>query len=288
MPAPYRSILMLAAMLPAAVLLVSPAASMAGTPPQATAEAAANAPAARTPPLKVAAGDVFVQHDDSGAWHPIEILLVDTMADGTPFVHVRVFNDARTRPDLATAKALGVRTAHAQVLASMFEKGWERIGHAPPTKTELAPLLADLKFADFPKYLKLTGENPDLLAKAASEHYDRAVALSDQGHRDEAIAEYSRAINTFPLFFEAFDNRGWLFLDAGRPKDALADFDSSLAVNPEGDGALLGKAECLLKLGQPAQAEKLFGEGVKRFPKLKERFEQGLEEVRKAQAGGGK
>ena len=249
---------------------------------------AAPAPAKAAAPhaLKVVAGDVIVQHDPGGAWHPIKILQIDTLPDRSLVAHCIIYNDARTQPDAASVSALSVRSAHSPIMAASFATGWERVGNKAPTKAELAGFIEFLKFTDFPRYLKLTGEDPERIAKDANVHYQHAIELTDKGDRNGALAEYSKAIEIFPLFNEAIDNRGFLLMDMGRYQDALADFQDSLTVDPDGDQALLAEGECLLKLGKTAEAEKIFQSGAKRFPKQRAAFEKSMEQARAARKPG--
>ena len=142
------------------------------------------------------------------------------------------------------------------------------------TNDELLGFIQYLKHTDFQAYVSVTGQDPQKIARTANEHYLRANELAEQAKRLEAIAEYGHAIDLFPLFFEAIDNRAFTYMEFGKYQEALADFELSLLVNSGGMAAFFSKGECLLRLGQFAAAEEIFSEGVKHFPEHRANFEK--------------
>jgi tetratricopeptide (TPR) repeat protein len=171
-------------------------------------------------------------------------------------------------------------------LASSFGSGWERIANQPVSKEELVGFVEYLKLTDFPRYVSFTGQDSKQIVRKANEHYKRAYSLGEQGKRVEAIAEYSHAIDLFPLFYEAIDNRAFTYMELGKYKEALADFELSLRVNPNGMAAFFSKGECLLRLGQASAAEAIFSEGVTRFPEQRATFKKYLDLARSTRKGG--
>lgn len=232
--------------------------------------------------LKVAPGDVITQQDRSGSWHVIKILQVDSSPDGSLTAHCLSYNSSESKPTTASLATLGVRVWHAPIAASSFGNGWERIAGQAVSKDELVGFVEYLKLTDFPRYVAFTGQDSDQIVRKAIEHYKRAYHLGDRGQKAEAIAEYSQAVDLFPHFFEALDNRAFTLMELGKYKEALVDFEQSLRVNPSGVAAFFSKGECLLRLGQPAQAEAIFKEGVTRFPDNRANFEKYLQLARAA------
>jgi tetratricopeptide (TPR) repeat protein len=235
--------------------------------------------------LRVKPGDLIVQQANEG-WAAIKILAVDTWPDGTSAAHCLTYIPTPGKPTVETLKSAKVRVWHAPINAGSFSKGWELIGNQAPSKDELVGFVEYLKLTDFPRYISFTGQDSKEIVRKANEHYKRAYALGDQGRRKEAIAAYSEAIDLFPLFYEALDNRAFTYMELGRFEDALRDFEQSLRVNPGGMAAFFSKGECLMKLRQFKAAESVFQEGVTRFPEKRAMFQQFLDRVRALQRNG--
>lgn len=235
--------------------------------------------------LSVKPGDVIVKKDEGG-WKAIKILAVDPWPDGSAAAHCLMYKSSATKPTMAFLRTAAVLAWHAPIDTGSFKQGWERIGNQAPSKEELVGFVEYLKLTDFPRYIAFTGQDSKEIVRKANEHYKRAYALGDQGKRVEAIAEYSQAIDLFPLFYEAIDNRAFTYMELGKLKEALADFEQSLRVNPNGMAAFFSKGECLMKLGDFKGAEKIFHEGLSRFPEQQATFTEFLEKVRVLQKNG--
>lgn len=237
-------------------------------------------------PLQVHPGDIIVQRKENGTWATIKILQVDAFSDGTSTAHCMSYAPAHSKPTAASVLKLEVQIWHAPILASSFGDGWECIANQPVPNAELAGFVEYLKLTDFPRYVCFTGRDLEEIVRAANEHYNRGHSLGEQGKQVEAIAEYSRAIEMFPLFYEAIDNRASAFMELGDYAEALADFEQSLRVNANGMAALFSKGECLLRLGRASAAEAIFSEGLTRFPEQSTMFKKYLEFARSMQRGG--
>src|SRR5262245_17527665 len=235
--------------------------------------------------LKVIPGDIIAQQDGP-IWRIVKVLEVDPFPDGTLTAHCLTYNDSTTQPTAASVCALGIRVWHAPILTSSFGTGWDRISNQPVSKAELVGFTEYLKLTDFPRYISVTGQDANEIVRKANEHYSRASHLAERGQRSEAIEEYTRAIDRFPVFYEAIDNRGFTYMELGKYKDALVDFESSLRVNPNGMAAFFSRGECLLRLGQFGQAEAIFQQGLTRFPEQRTTFERFLQLARSKRAAG--
>ncbi|NRR33976.1 tetratricopeptide repeat protein [Oxalobacteraceae bacterium] len=232
--------------------------------------------------LVVSPGDIIVQQDKRG-WSAIKILAIDPWPDGTSTAQCLTYRSVSTKPTTDSLKQAAVLVWHAPIAAGSFSEGWERIGNLAPTKDELVGFFEYLKLTDFPRYLTTTAQDPKALVHKANEHYRRAIALGDQGNRGEAVAEYTQAIDIFPLFYEAIDNRAFTYMELGKIREALADFEQSLRVNPNGMAAYFSRGECLMKLGDLRDAETIFRDGQSRFPEHRDMFAKFLEQVRTLQ-----
>lgn len=230
--------------------------------------------------LEVSAGDVITQKQDDGSWATILILLVDTWPNGSKAAHCRTFENSASKPDMKAVSRLAIRVGHAPIDAASFAD-WERVGNRAVRDADLDGFKVYLKYTDFPRYLEFTGQDPDKIVSAANAHYKRGYALSDEGKRREAIAEYDKAVELFPLFYEAIDNRAFLHMELGDYRTALAGFEESLRVEPNGEAAFFSRAECHLRLGEFDQAASQFTEGAKKFPANRAQFDRFADMARK-------
>jgi tetratricopeptide (TPR) repeat protein len=75
-----------------------------------------------------------------------------------------------------------------------------------------------------------------------------------RGHLEDALVAYGEAARIAPDRSLPRTSIGGVCLELGRPQDALAEFDAALLVGPGDEGALLGRAEALIRTGRPALA----------------------------------
>jgi len=225
--------------------------------------------------LELLAGDVIVQKREDG-WSAVKILAVDPWPDGSAAAHCLMYRPIAHKPTMTSLKQAEVFAWHAPIDAANFTTGWERVGNQAPTEDEFEGFVTYLKLTDFSRYLDFTGLDLRSLTGKANEHYQRAYALGSENKRKEAIAEYSQAIELFPLFYEAIDNRALTYMELGENRAALRDFEESLRVNPEGVTAFFSKGECLMKLGDLKAARAIFKEGKTRFPEKRQLFDDFL------------
>ena len=233
--------------------------------------------------LNIKPGDTLVQRAGDRMWRVVRILEVDEAPDGGSTAHCMTYEPSWMKPTMASLPKLGVRVMHVPILAGSFLSGWERLGNQPVSKEEMRGFIEYLKHTDFKRYVLLTGQDLEKVVTAANEHYKKANTLGEQGKRNEAIAEYTAAVELFPLFYEAIDNRAFTYMELGKYEDALRDFELSLQVNEDGVTAFFSKGECLMKLGKLSEAEAIFEQGVTRFPEQRELFSKFLKQVREAQ-----
>lgn len=230
--------------------------------------------------LAVKPGDLLTQRDGQ-VWRAAWILEVDPWPDGTAAAHCLSYKPMDAKPTADSLKQAEVSIWHAPIDAGSFgEEGWELIGNRQPTEEDLIGFAEYLRLTDFPRYLEVTGKDSKGIVREANAHYLRGNELCEQGRKQEGIAEYDAAVELFPLFFEAIDNRAFTHMELGSFSEALNDFEQSLRVNPDGPAAFFSKGECLMRLGELAAAEAVFTEGVERFPEKKALFQDFLKRVR--------
>jgi tetratricopeptide (TPR) repeat protein len=76
--------------------------------------------------------------------------------------------------------------------------------------------------------------------------------LQKQGKDEEAIAEYTQALNYFPEDISSLANRGELHLKAGSIPEAVADLKRAADLDPEQDHPSANRARLLLVMAQNA------------------------------------
>ena len=223
-----------------------------------------------TSQLAVRAGDVLAQ-PDGAAWAALKVIAVDG-----PTAHYLTYEQSPAKPDLAALAQAEVRMAHAAKPAAALADGWELLGNQPASARELQ----GLKYMDFALYLQLTGQQQHVIEAAARDHFARAGAMRDEGRSTEAIREYGKAIDLYPLFHEALSQRAYAFMELGLHQQALRDLEEALYLVPDSADAFFSRGECLLKLGHLEEAEAAFSEGQERFPEQRTRFLEFLKRTR--------
>ncbi|MDJ0599264.1 MAG: tetratricopeptide repeat protein [Crocosphaera sp.] len=88
-----------------------------------------------------------------------------------------------------------------------------------------------------------------------------AVEVMNQGalkglHGDlnGSLKDLSSAISLDPNLADAYYNRGFIYLDLGKPYQGLADFDKAIKLKPEWSKSYHGKGLIYLEMGQPQDA----------------------------------
>lgn len=235
--------------------------------------------AAETSPsgLEVTAGDVLIQPAEGEGWRLTKVLVVDSVEGYTPTAHVLLYENSSTEPTLDSFASSKPLAGHAPICAASYRTGWTRIGNTPVQKEELGGFYVYLKWTDFARYLRETGQSGDDVFAASEQHYLRANSLADEQKLVEALEEYDLAIDLCPVFIEAIDNRAFTYMELGDDRRALEDFEMSLRVEPDGVAAFFSKGECLMKLGELDRAEAIFREGLFRFWQKRDQFQRYLE-----------
>ena len=82
--------------------------------------------------------------------------------------------------------------------------------------------------------------------------------MTEEKKHYEAIDAYTKAIDLFPQFFEAIDNRAFCKMDIGLWSDAIEDFKFSLQQNPNSLLAEFSIGECYFKMGDYLNAKQQF------------------------------
>ena len=139
---------------------------------------------------------------------------------------------------------------------------------AGPSKSEegASELLrgnAGQAIADYSEALKDTGLANDRRATILN---DRAVAYARLGQQKLALEDYNRAIQLFPEYPAAYNNRGNLLLTLGQPIEAIKDFDRAVLLAPGYAAAYSNRANAKFRLAQQADAIRDFTKAIELMP----------------------
>jgi len=220
----------------------------------------------------VESGNLITQRRANGGWHVVKILAVDKLVDDSVTAHCLTYQPADRKPTLSVINRLKVYSHHSPVDAAEFSRGWQYVGNTPSTISELSGFAEYLKRTDFQRYATVTNQNIDTLVAEANRYYQLGLSASQNRQYAEAIKWYTSAIDQFPLFFEAIDNRAFVHMDRGQFAQAIRDFQHSLEVNPTGVTAFFTMGECLMQLSRYDEASLVFQAGLSKFPDRKSLF----------------
>ena len=105
---------------------------------------------------------------------------------------------------------------------------------------------------------------------SALPYYEAGRACQEAGDTECALQSFTLAIEAQPDFVEAYIARGGVHLAQDQPRDALADADATLAIDPSSAPAHALRGEALRVLGRSYQALEAFDRAVALDPALEE------------------
>src|SRR5207249_502510 len=92
----------------------------------------------------------------------------------------------------------------------------------------------------------------------AEAYYNIGRALQDLKRYKDALANYDKAIAINPNYAEAYNNRGLIFYNLKQYNAALADYNKAIAINPDHADAHLNKSLLKLLLGEYEEGWNLY------------------------------
>ncbi len=185
-------------------------------------------------------GDIFYCKID-GKYFVYKLLVHET---NNNCYHVLTYTPLNKTPSITEIDSLKVFNYHAPIDQNGFEN--------PIFMTNKPIKSSDL--IGYHEYLKQT-QSPEFYIPIANNYYKTAYELTNDKKHLEAIDEYSKAIDLFPQFFEAIDNRAFCKMDLGLFKEAIVDFELSLQQNPNSMLAEFSIGECYLKMNDFEKAK---------------------------------
>jgi len=229
-------------------------------------------------------GDVVVLPPQDGAYGVAKLLRIDPDPGGGETFHCVFYQPVWNVPVPEAVDGLNVLAWHAPIDGAAIRRDGRVLCNLPVTQEELFGFYEYLKQTHFERYAQETGQDLDTLLEAAKARYSEGCRLADERKFEEAVAEYSGAVEIFPQFTEAVDNRGLAHMDLGDLDSAVADFQHSLTIDSDNPTAFFSLGECYMKQGSLGEAEQIFYEGARRWPDQKH-FSQFLTKARKRKGG---
>jgi len=109
----------------------------------------------------------------------------------------------------------------------------------------------------------------------AQKQFEEAVKLTGPGKYDQAIVEFTKAIDIWPQMSQAYLERALAHHQLNQDDDALADLDRALALDSSQARAYAIRAGIFLKRGQTDQAIQEYGRSIQASPNAEAYFELG-------------
>ncbi len=100
----------------------------------------------------------------------------------------------------------------------------------------------------------------------AIEHFNRGLRHYDACRFDEALSEFTLAIQLAPDYSDPYTGRGFVHSVNGDYRQAVSDFNSAIRLNPADAAAWKGRADARQILGQFDEAIRDYGEAIRLDP----------------------
>ncbi len=194
------------------------------------------------PLVTLTEGDIFYTFHNN-QYHLYKLLKIDEY--GT--FHVLGYAPLNELPPKEKINELDIRIYHFPIAPAGF----------PGSMLFAKSTVTNEDLGGYHTYLEMTQQD-NAIIEEADRLYKKAYYLTDEKKHEEAIANYSKAIELIPTFFEAIDNRAFCKMDLGRWEEAIEDFKLSLQVNPNTVLAEVSIGECYLRLGNFTEAKNQF------------------------------
>ncbi len=107
--------------------------------------------------------------------------------------------------------------------------------------------------------------NPD---GASVPYYYRGLVYIDQGKVEEAIDDFTKAIEIDKHFAQAYAARGTAYLMTSRPAKAAEDFDKAIQLDPKNATTYVNRARAYMGLQMLDEAEQDLNHAIELNPKL--------------------
>lgn len=197
--------------------------------------------------------------------------------DSRTEVKTQSTTDALTQPQATTSFKEGDSEPHGKLSAvTLFEIGlrhmrenhpeaaiehFDRALALEPSNARVHDARSSALFAngELSKALAASEIAVELLEEDPGLHVNRGLIYVEFGRRKEALEDYARALELFPNYAPAFYNRGVLYFNLAENEKALLDFTSAINAQPELSNPYFNRAMVQETLGdlEAAKADML-------------------------------
>lgn len=100
----------------------------------------------------------------------------------------------------------------------------------------------------------------------AEKYYQQGKTHQEQGRLEEAITNFTKAIELNPSFASAYNNRGLVYATQGQHNQAIADFTQAITLDPDHTGTFVTRAISYTRLGKLSEAITDFTTAIEKAP----------------------
>ena len=108
--------------------------------------------------------------------------------------------------------------------------------------------------------------------KDAKAYFNRGLAYDDKGQYDQAISDYSKAIEINPRLADAYYNRGNSYDDKGQYDQAISDYSKAIEINSEIAEAYINRGNAYSKKSQYDKAISDYSKAIEINPKYADAY----------------
>ena len=159
------------------------------------------------------------------------------------------------------------------VLGSLLAAGAARFEELSPLRKRLAAAVALLfamrtvtRNAVWWTDSSLFSNSVRVSPASAKTHYNQAYVLAEHGRREEALAEYSRAVAIYDGYWDAWAGKGRMERELGRLDRAEASYRKALRTLPTYENGFFGLGMVLESKGRLAEAALEYRRGFNKNP----------------------
>ncbi len=84
----------------------------------------------------------------------------------------------------------------------------------------------------------------------ADAYLKRGLAYAKKGQYDQAISDFTKALEINPRYAYAYNNRGLTYWNKGQYDQAISDFTKALEINPRDADAYVNRGVAYMSIGQ--------------------------------------
>jgi tetratricopeptide (TPR) repeat protein len=102
--------------------------------------------------------------------------------------------------------------------------------------------------------------------QSAKSHYNLGWVRAEAARFEEALAAYSRAVEIYPKYWDAWSGKGRCEMELGRLEEAAASYAQAIRINPSHENAHYGAGMVEERRGDDAAAARVYRAGLRRRP----------------------